>query len=339
MQEIKKNIKEGQFHRLYLFHGAEDYLRQSLKNDLKQALVGEDVSMNYAYYEGNKVETDEVIAFAKTMPFFAQWRLIIVENCGINKKPTDEWLEFLGQIPETAVVVLLERELDKRGRFYKACKKNAYIVDVDKEKGSYISQWMAEWLSANHGSMHRDVQKYFIGRVSDNMALLERELEKLRDYKMTPEQLRSLEQLEGTVFDITVEDIEAVSVKTIENQIFEMIDAAAKQNASKAFMLYQDLLSLKEAPVKILVLLHRQTNILLQIKDHIRLKHSAGEIASTMKLPPFVVNKNSAIAKQYSYKRLKSLFALGVQLDEDIKLGKIKDQIAVELLLSEYCKA
>lgn len=339
MQEIKKNIKEGQFHRLYLLHGAEDYLRHSLKQELKQALVGEDVSMNYAYYEGNKVVADEVIAFAKTMPFFAQWRLVIVENCGINKKPEDAWLEFLGQVPETAVVVILEREIDKRGRFFKACKKNAYIVDVDKEKGNYVMQWIADWLSANHGSMKRDVQRYFVERVSDNMALLERELEKLRDYKMTPKQLSGLDQLEGVVFEITVEDIEAVSVKTVENQIFEMIDAAAKQNASKAFMLYQDLLSLKESPIKILVLLHRQTNILLQIKDHIRLKHNTGEIASVLKLPPFVVNKNSAIAKQYSYKRLKSLFALGVQLDEDIKLGRIKDQIAVELLLSEYCKA
>lgn len=339
MQEIKKNIKEEQFHRLYLLYGAEDYLRHSLKQELKQALVGEDVSMNYAYYEGNKVEADEVIAFAKTMPFFAQWRLVIVENCAVNKKPTDAWLDFLGQIPDTAVVVLVEREIDKRGRFYKTCKKHAYMVDVDKEKGGYVQQWIKEWLTRNHGSMNRDVQKIFLERVSDNMALLERELEKLRDYKMKPEQLSNLEQLEGVVFEITVEDIEAVSVKTVENQIFEMIDAAAKQNASKAFMLYQDLLSLKESPIKILVLLHRQTNILLQIKDHIRLKHNTGEIASALKLPPFVINKNSAIAKQYSYKRLKDLFALGVQLDEDIKLGRIKDQIAIELLLSEYCNA
>lgn len=154
---------------------------------------------------------------------------------------------------------------------------------------------------------------------------------------MTPEQLRNLEQLEGVVFEITVDDIETISVKTVENQIFEMIDAAAKQDVKKAFLLYHDLLSLKESPLRILVLLHRQTMIFLQLKDHIRLKHNTGEIASALKLPPFVINKNSAIAKQYSYKRLKDLFALGVQLDEDIKLGRIKDQIAVELLLSEYC--
>lgn len=339
MQEIKNNIKEGQFHRLYLLYGAEDYLRHSLKQELKQALVGEDVSMNYAYYEGGKVDADEVIAFAKTMPFFAQWRLVIVENCGINKKPPEEWLEFLGGIPETAVVVLVEREIDKRGRFYKTCKKHAYAVDVDKEKSNYVQRWLDEWLAANHGIMKRDVQRYFLERVSDNMALLERELEKLRDYKMMPEQLKSLEQLEGNVFEITAEDIDTISVKTVENQIFEMINAAAKQDAAKTFSLYHDLLALKEAPVRILVLLHRQTIQLLQIKDYIRLKHSPGEIASALKLPPFVVNKNSAIAKQYSYKKLKELFSLGVQLDEDIKLGRIKDHIAVELLLSEYCKS
>lgn len=325
MEQIRKDIKGNDIKSLYLLYGEEDYLRQLLKNEIKQAVVGEQESMNYAYYEGKGVEAKEVISFADTMPFFAERRLVIVENCEMNKKAPDEWITYLSNIPQTTTIVIVQKEMDKRSRLFKTCKKYGYVADLNVQKDSFLLSWIKTWLNEHDRTMTDATIRYFLGRVSNNMGLLEKELEKLDSYDLeNPE--------------ITREQVELLATETIENKIFAMIDYAVKADTVKAFQLYYDLLALKEAPMKILILLSRQINILLQIKDHNRLGHGNGEIAKAVGVAPFVVNKNIAVAKGISYAKLKYLLNLSVQLEEDIKTGKIKDQIAVELLLKECCK-
>lgn len=325
MQQIEKDIKEHQIKPLYLLYGEEDYLRQKYKNELKKAVAGEDESMNYAYYEGKNGNAAEIISFAQTLPFFADKRMVIVENAELNKKPSDEWIAFLGEIPEHTCVVLVEKELDKRGRFYKACKKHGYVADLDLQKEGFLIGWVKEWLGEQNCVMSDVNIKYFLGIVANNMGIIKNELEKLYSYSMGQQ-------------EITREQIERLTTRTIENRIFEMIESATGADTERAFRLYHDLLALKEAPMKILILLTRQINILLQVKDHLRLGHASSETAKAVGVPPFVVSKVSSVAKRLTYKKLKQLLENAVQLEEDIKLGRIKDNIAVEVLLTACCQ-
>lgn len=335
MKQIRKDIKEHNIGNLYLLYGEEDYLRKELRDALKHAIIREEPSMNYGYFEGKGVDVKEVIAFADTMPFMADRRLVIVENCEINSKATDEWIAYLSHVNTTTCVVIVEKEIDKRSRLYKTCKKYGYTTDLDIQKDAALVQWVSKWLSENRCSMSDENIRYFLGRVSNNMGMLEKELEKLRDYGMP---LNKEGRPLGGLQEITREEITLLSVQTIENKIFDMIDAATRGERKKAFDLYYGLLALKEAPMKVLILLNRQVNILLQIKDHIRLQHANGEIAKAVGVAPFVIGKNTSVAKQLTYKKLKHLLEFGVQMEEDIKMGRIKDTIAVELLLTECCK-
>ncbi|MDE6055846.1 MAG: DNA polymerase III subunit delta, partial [Lachnospiraceae bacterium] len=52
----------------------------------------------------------------------------------------------------------------------------------------------------------------------------------------------------------------------IQNQIFDMVEAVAQKRQKQALNLYYNLLALKEAPMKILALIARQFNMLLQVK-------------------------------------------------------------------------
>ena len=86
------------------------------------------------------------------------------------------------------------------------------------------------------------------------MGNIERELEKLLCYTMGREV-------------ITKADIEAVCTTQISNHIFEMIRAVTRKNQKKALDLYYDLLSLKEPPMRIIFLLARQFNLIMQVKE------------------------------------------------------------------------
>lgn len=335
MQQIRKDIENNKIGSLYLLYGEEDYLRKKLRDELKQAVIGAEPSLNYAYFEGKSVEVQEVIAFADTIPFLAERRLVIVENCVLNAKAPEEWLDYLSHVNPATCVVLVEASVDKRSRFYKTCKKYGCVADLDFQKEAALMQWVTQWLEENHCTMSRENIQYFLGRVSNHMGVIEKELEKLRDYSLAWEEDGSLSQKPQ---EISRETIDMLSVETIEDKIFVMVDAATQGEQRKAFDLYYDLVALKKAPLQILAMLNRQVNILLQLKDHLRLKHSSGEAAKAIGVAPFVVGKNTPAAKKLTYKKLKYLLEFGTQMEEDAKLGRIKDAMAVELLLTECCR-
>ena len=74
MQRIASDIKTGQFHKVYLLYGKQDYLRRQYRDNLVKALTGGETTMNYTYYEGKNVSVTEVIDQAETLPFFADRR-------------------------------------------------------------------------------------------------------------------------------------------------------------------------------------------------------------------------------------------------------------------------
>ena len=329
MEQIRKDIKTGQFHQLYLLHGEEDYLRRTLKNELKHALVGEGNSINYAYYEGKDVTAKEVIDFAKTLPFLAEHRVVIVENCVINAKFPKEWKEYLEDITPTTIVILVEKKVDGRSALKKTCAKYGYVADLNEQKEAFVIRFVADWLALNHCQMERDTIHYFIGRVSNNLGLVEKELEKLRDYVREPD------MPEEELVMITAEDVKQISNRTEEDRIFDMVDAAVKADADRALSLYHDLLALKMAPAYVLAMLNRQINLTLQVKDHLRLNHTTAQTAKAMGLYSGIVGKIAAISRLLTYPQLKELFALGVQLEEDFKSGRITDRMAVDIMISK----
>ena len=66
---------------------------------------------------------------------------------------------------------------------------------------------------------------------------------------------------------VTVEDVEKVCTTQTTSHIFDMISAIANKKQQQALDLYYDLLELKEPPMRILYLIVRQFNGILQVKD------------------------------------------------------------------------
>ena len=137
MQTIANDIKTGSFHRVYLLYGEESYLKRSYKNQLKEALIRPNDTMNYHYFEGKGINPKSIIDLAETMPFLADFRFILIENSGFFKNSCDELAAYIKDIPETCVFLFVENEIDRRGKLYKAVKQFGYPTELAKqpEKG------------------------------------------------------------------------------------------------------------------------------------------------------------------------------------------------------------
>ena len=157
-------------------------------------------------------------------------------------------------------------------------------------------------------------------RVGTDMSNISTELEKLICYCIDRN-------------EITEADIEAVCAGWLTNRIFAMTDAIASQNQKRAIDLYYDLLALKEAPAKILALITRQFNLMLQAKEMSANSRDKGSIASALKIAPFLVDKYLGWARSYSFEQLRDILELCASNDEAVKTGKLDYVISVEMVI------
>ena len=320
MQTLNQDIKEKSFKKIYLLYGDEPFLVGSYKKKLREAITGGD-TMNFNYFEGKNPDVKEIISLADTMPFFADRRLILVDGSGFFKSAQEELAAYLPQMPDTTCLVFAESEVDKRNRLYKRVKELGYAAELNKQDTAQLMQWAAGILGRDGRKVSRPVMEYFLERTGDDMENIRMELEKLVCYTMGRDV-------------ITKEDVDAVGTVHVTSRVFDMVAAIVAGNTKKAMDLYEDLLTLKEPPMRILFLIARQFNQLLQIKELTAAGKDKGAMASALKVPPFAVGKLTAQARAFTRDQILSWVTLCVETEEAVKTGRLSDRLAVELLIA-----
>lgn len=321
MQTLNQDIKEKTFRPVYLLYGDEPYLVNSYKKRLREAIAGDD-TMNFNYFEGKSPDVRELISLAETMPFFAERRLILVDGSGFFKGAPEELVNYLPKMPDTTCMIFCENEVDKRNRLYKKVKELGYAAELNKQDSAQLMKWAAGILAKDGKKITKQVMEYFLERTGDDMENIRMELEKLICYTMGREVIGK-------------EDVEAIGTVHVTNRIFEMVSAIVAGNTRKAVDLYEDLLTLKEPPMRILFLIARQFNQLLQVKELSAKGMDKGAVSQKLKIPPFAAGKLIAQAKAFSREQILSYVHLCVESEEAVKTGRLSDRMAVELLIAK----
>ena len=320
MQVLNQDIKNREFKQVYLLFGDEPYLISNYKKKLREAIAGDD-TMNFNYFEGKNPDVKEIISLADTMPFFAERRLIMVDGSGFFKSASEELVNYLPNMPDTVCFVFCESEVDKRNKLYKKVKDLGYAAELKKQDSDQLMRWAAGILGKDGKKITKQVMEYFLERTGDDMENIRTELEKLICYTMGRDV-------------ITKEDVDAIGTVHVTNRIFEMVSAIVAGNTKKAMDLYEDLLTLKEPPMRILFMIARQFNQLLQVKELLAAGLGKGDIASKVKVPPFAAGKLITQAKAFTREQILSYVELCVELEEAVKTGRMADRMAVELLIA-----
>lgn len=326
MKTINEDMKQGKFHQIYLLCGEEAYLKKQYKYKIKEALIPDGDTMNYAYYEGKGIDYKELIDLAETMPFFAERRVIIVENSLFFKNAMPEFADYLKEMPDTTYFVFVESEVDKRGKMYKAVKAKGHICEFSRQDEKTLLYWIAGHMKRENKQIKESTAKYFISKVGTDMETIEKELEKLFCYTI------------GNG-EITREDVDAICTTQITNKIFDMLEAVATKQQRKALDYYYDLLALKEPPMRILYMLSRQFSKLLEVKELMKQGFDQSSIAKTAGLHPFVTGKYMKQSRFFSSGQLLNIMEEAAEYEEMVKTGRMTDRLSVELFIVKQSRA
>ena len=323
MQTINEDIKNGTFRRVYLLYGDEDYLKLQYKNNLLRALVTEGDTMNFSRFEGKEAQVPALIDLAETMPFFAEHRVILVEDSGFFKNAAPQLAEYLPDMPETTCMIFIEKEVDKRSKTYKSLKDIGRMVEFKTPDEKMLTRWVLTVLQKNGKKLTQPTMQLFLEKAGNSMGNIDRELEKLICYV-------------GDREIIQMDDVEEICTGQTENRIFDMIHMMAEKRQKEALELYYDLLALKEPPMRILFLLVRQFNILLQVKTMVAAGMEQNQIADRAGLRSFTIRRYRSEAGHFSVQKLKEALRDCARAEEDVKTGRLDDRLSVELILVKY---
>ncbi len=320
MQRINENIKQNSFKQSYLLYGEERYLKRQYTERLRKALCGEGDSMNTHFYEGKNIPVEEIIDLAETLPFLAQRRVIFISGSGLFKSGGEKLAEYLLAPNESTFFVFTEEEVDKRSKLFKTVQSKGYAAEFTVQDENTLKRWIAGIVKRENKKISENTVMLLLSKTGTDMENIQMELEKLICYCME----RDI---------ITEQDVEAVCTTRISNHIFDMITAIADKQQRRALELYYDLIALKEPPMRILFLIARQCNILLQVKEMETRGYDGKTMASKLSVPPFAVKKYVMQAKRFKTSVLKKALNQCVEAEEAVKTGRMNDRMSVELLI------
>lgn len=367
MERLKQDIKTGQFNRLYVLCGDDDYFVGVYKKMLRSALISEEDTMNLSEYSGKGVDVNEIIDTARTIPFLSERRVVIVTNSGLlapakkkkasddeqdensandkeeakaeetkassksKKKVTEYGLkEFFAEIPDTTTLIFCEEKVERSSAVFKAAQNYGYVATFNR-----VTEKDDQGLARIQGYVAAKLKR-------DNMNITNGAYRSLIDRTGTDLRIifTELEKLICFAMDkgvITEDDVERLIPDKIEDRVYLLTEAITNYNQKKALDLYYDLRQIKdEKPVAILAAIYAQYHKLYLVK---KLSAEGMDYVDIMKRiskkkpNEYAYNAILRSANKYTYDDLQRAMQMCQDYDKAFRSGKIKDNVAVELVI------
>lgn len=328
-QELMKAIKQKQVRPVYLFAGPEQYIGNMVEHTLVETMIAPGLEqLNLAVFEDKNPDISEILSVCETLPLMSEKRVIIVrESAGLTKTSDKKIVEALNKYIErpsgSTVLILCDSSPDKRKKIYKTLKEQGAIVDYDKLNKIDLEKWIGRRLKlAGKRTSQKVVEQFvmdtlYLENDNKNMEMVDNELNKIIDYV-------------GERDAITLEDVETVMPKSVEDNVFKMVDYAMGGNKGAALKMLNQFYLEGEGPFGVFGLLLRQIRIMLMVKLLSEKRMSPDTIAKEAKLAPFVVKKVLQNGRRYRVAGLKRTMIEAAELDLKMKTGQIDPEFGLE---------
>lgn len=225
----------------YLIVGADELKRDAAVRRLRSHVPADMADFNLDELDGASLEEPgQLISSAQTMPFCADFRLVIVNGAGELAKPVSEAVvSYLADPNPQCVLCLVAEKLAKNTRLYKAVAKVGphSVIDCAPLKRWELPPYVAKLAQKRGLSMDNAAAQELVERVGESTVALDN-------------QIATLAQLVGDAGRITLADVEANVAQIAEVSPWAFADAVCERNAPRAM----EMLNLMKAPS--LVFLH-----------------------------------------------------------------------------------
>lgn len=329
---VWNKIRNKNFSSVYLVYGTEAFLMNETKQLLyENVLQEEEMEFNFSVYDLEETPIELAIEDAETLPFMGEKRLIILQNPVFltagktNGKVEHNLTKLIAYLEEPApysIVVLLApyEKLDERRKITKQLKKQATVVEAKSLTEKELIDWIRNRVKRQSIDITDEAIELLLTLVGDNLFLLTSEVDKLALYVGNQQQIEKA-------------DVEKLVSRSLEQNIFSLVDKVVHRKIDEALRIYYDLLKQNEEPIKILSVISGQFRLIYQTKDLSRRGYGEKQIAGYLKIHPYRVKLATGQARYFSDEELVRIIQLLAESDYAMKTGAMHKELLIEMFL------
>ena len=330
LNELNNKIKSAKLSGAFFFYGTEQYLLSKKVSEIKKKLIPSGTEIfNYVKFDDKNILINDVISAIDRFPQMSDIKVIVVKNSGFfnNAKLSEYKLmkDAVNTLPSDTCLIFIESDFDKKKLKNLSCfEESGGVLNFEPIPLNKMSVWVEEEFKKSGKSILSKDIKYLYELCNQSFAKISAEVSKLISF--TAERQK-----------ITREDIDLCVERSVEYQVYDMINSMINGSSKKAYEQLKYLYDTKTDPFQILSIMTSRLNDLLTAKLLSEDGLSASEINGYFdyKKPDFAVKITINESRNFSEEYLKRMIDRGLFYDSECKSGNLDRFKAVEMYLAE----
>lgn len=250
--ELKKELKSGDFRRFYFIYGEDNYLKNHYAAQIAKKSAAVLPDMNYKKLDGEKTDFQTIYAQTEQLPCMADYRCVLVTDYNFASASDDEQtsvVDMISDLPESTVLVMLADTLEispkkpgKWQKLIKAAEKHGGVLYFEHMSVSGLQNMLIKGAQKRKVMLDLSTAAYMVECCGREISKLQNELDKLCSHA-------------GEDGRITKESIDALCVKSVDANRYQLSKYIFAGNIPAALKLINDLLYMRVAEIEISMLI------------------------------------------------------------------------------------
>ena len=270
-------------------------------------------------YDASATGPDTLVSACNSFSLFGEGPFVVLKDLDAwNAAQKAVIVDYLEDPSPGSDLILLGKKLGSRERLLSAVKKSGEVHTFEQPTGKALVRWLVGHAKKLGLDLPEDVAEDLTNRCSGDKMRLLQETEKLALYVG-----------DGTA---TREDVAALCPPDVQSNIFGFVDSLAAGDSDRALGSLEDLLGTGEPPLRLTFMIRRQFQLVARARALIARGTPQKEIASSLKVPPFVARKLEEQGRKLDEEDLERSLALIQDLEGGLKGGSnLSDELQVEM--------
>jgi DNA polymerase III subunit delta len=258
---------------------------------------------------------------------FKEKKIYILEGCFDSERMEENFLEVAKSVFSSSDIIIIRAQdkIKKASKLFKFLEQKAKCQEFEKLTGSKLKTWADKEAKANNAIFEPRALDVLLERIGSDSWRLANEIKKMASYSFLKN---------NDVAKITQETVEIFVKPKIEADIFKTIDAIAQKDKKTALKMVREHLNKGDAPLYLMSMINYQFRNILAVKDMLEKVTPYPTMIKELGAHPFVLKKSVAQAQKFSLIELKRIYRKLLQLDVEIKTGRVEPEMAMETLIA-----
>lgn len=301
---------------IYLIESNDSFVIEEKISNIKKNYQNEEIEL--VKYDLSNINIEVLIEDLDTYNFFTNKKIIVGTNGDFKTANTEQnikrFIKYLNNPSDTNILILVNAKFNEKEELGLLLKEKAEVIDTHIN----INQLIKDQCT-NYNIDNRTIN-YLITKCNNDNVKIFNEIDKLKLYKCDDK-------------TITINDIDEIVIKSLDDNIFDLIDAIVKKDKKNSFRIYKELIEHNEEPIKIIITLANKFRLIYQVKILAKNKMTNEEIGKKLGVKEYPVKLARGLGFNYTESEILSYIDKLADMDYNIKIGNVYQNISFETFI------